>query len=154
MYDLRSATHSDLLKTASWIEDAEDARLWSGSRVSFPVQLSSLARDLEFEVADSWCLEIRGEVAAFGQIVPKANGRRHLARLIVDPGRRGGGLGRILAKALVESARQSTQTSVSLNVDPGNAAALALYTSLGFRESDRPPDEPPSRSFYMEHAAT
>jgi len=153
MHELRPATVADLARAASWVRNAEDAVLWAGPRVSFPVDFQSLDRDLQFYSADSWSLDRDETLIAFGQIVPKPNDRRHLARLIVEPENRGAGLGRVLAERLVARALEVSPRRISLNADPGNDRALTLYESLGFREVSRPPDETVSSSLYLELAA-
>jgi ribosomal protein S18 acetylase RimI-like enzyme len=45
---------------------------------------------------------------------------------------RGRGVGRALLDALVATARESGHDALSLSVDRRNAAALALYRSIGF----------------------
>ena len=153
MHDLRTATISNLLEAATWIGSAEEAALWAGFRVSYPVDLNTLENDLEFAYASSWVLVEADSLVGFGQLVPKPADRRHIARLIVDPARRGSGLGRLLAEFLLEAAREFNCTRISLNVDPLNIAALSLYLDLGFVEAERPSDEPESTSLYLEHAA-
>ena len=151
MHDSRRATLNDLRQAAAWIENPGDAFLWAGSRIQFPIDPQTLESDLQFATASSWCLEVGDLLAAFGQLVPKPGGRQHLARLIVNPARRGHGYGRILTELLVARAKDLGASSVSLNVDPSNHRALSLYDRLGFREAPRPPDEPPSGSRYLEH---
>jgi ribosomal protein S18 acetylase RimI-like enzyme len=46
---------------------------------------------------------------------------------------RGAGLGRALVEAALERARERGCRRIDLDVDPDNAAAQALYESLGFR---------------------
>ncbi len=60
----------------------------------------------------------------------------HLARSIVDPARRGRGLGRALCLALMREASQLHPglKGFSLYVFPDNTNALALHRSLGFVE--------------------
>jgi ribosomal protein S18 acetylase RimI-like enzyme len=82
-------------------------------------------------------------MAAFGQLVPKAGGRQHLATIIVDPVVRRRGHGEAFVRALL--AHAAAQCSViSLNVDEQNVAAITLYQRLGFADAPRPSDEPQS----------
>jgi GNAT superfamily N-acetyltransferase len=63
-----------------------------------------------------------------------------LRMLVVDPGWRGGGVGRALAKAALERAARARAPAVGLHTSPIMAAALRLYASLGFvREHDLAP---------------
>lgn len=152
MHELRASTTEDLVKAASWMRSVEDCQLWAGARLSFPVDAATVPTALEFDVAESWGLYQDGSLLALGQIVPKSDDRRHLARLIVAPNRRGSGIGRALAAHLLRIALESGARAVSLNVDPANAPAISLYTSLGFSESPRPEDEAMSTSLYLQHA--
>jgi ribosomal protein S18 acetylase RimI-like enzyme len=152
MRDLHPATVTDLIEAATWIGSADEAAFWAGHRVSYPIDLELLEEDLEFAHASSWALAESGDLVGFGQVVPKAEGRRHIARLIVDPARRGCGFGRVLAAHLVRAAQDLGGCRISLNVDPSNVAALSLYIDLGFVEADRPLDEPRSASLYLERA--
>jgi GrpB-like predicted nucleotidyltransferase (UPF0157 family) len=73
-------------------------------------------------------------------------------RVIVKPSARREGLGRALVCELLRRA-EGRYARVSLNVNRGNPAAIALYESLGFRRADRPTGDLPSPgSWYMELA--
>jgi len=147
-----SASVEDLLEVCRWIRSRDECELWVGKRLEFPIDESTAAAALEFELASSWkLLEAESQrIVAFGQIVPKLDGRLHLARLIVDPGSRATGIGRLLANELLREARETGGRLVSLNVSATNLAAIGLYRSLGFGEAERPADEPASTSLYLE----
>lgn len=55
-----------------------------------------------------------------------------LARLIVDPARRGKGIGRTLTRALADEAHRRGFGAVWLRVVPDNVRALAAYAAAGF----------------------
>lgn len=59
--------------------------------------------------------------------------------LAVDPARRGRGLGRLLVDLARSQAREAGARRLGLEVREGNEAALALYTSAGFRSQGRRP---------------
>jgi ribosomal protein S18 acetylase RimI-like enzyme len=153
MSELRISSLSDLTVIASWIRSAELCEQWAGTSVGFPIQLDSLPEEIEFRHAESWCLLESGVLVGFGQIFPRADGRQHLAHLIVEPNFRGRGLGRQLTKRLLELALAKSPMLVSLNVSVANLTAISLYQSLGFRSANRPSSEPDSASQYMVHAA-
>jgi len=148
----RTAELDDLAVVASWLDSPQACRLWSGTRVSYPVDETNLAENIEYARSESWSGTSNGLVVAFGQCVPKPEGRIHLARLIVSPAHRGRGLGRILSLHLLGLARARNTGAISLNVLSQNEAAFQLYQSLGFIEVDRPPDESTSSAIYMEYA--
>jgi GrpB-like predicted nucleotidyltransferase (UPF0157 family) len=101
------------------------------------------------DTAESVCVLDGQELVAFGQLVPKSPDRVHLARVIVKPSARRRGFGRALVCELLRRA-ESRYARVSLNVNRGNPAAIALYESLGFHRAERPALDPPSPgSWYM-----
>ena len=57
----------------------------------------------------------------------------HLEDLFVRADARGSGLGRALVEAVIERARGRGCRRIELDTGEGNAPALALYRSLGFR---------------------
>jgi ribosomal protein S18 acetylase RimI-like enzyme len=66
----------------------------------------------------------------------------YLAELYVVPERRGHGLGRALMLAAIELARERGADSMDLNTGEQDAAARALYESLGFSRTEGKPDGP------------
>ncbi len=59
----------------------------------------------------------------------------YLSRLAVADGARGRGLGRLLLEQFLREGQERGFRSFVLEVAAGSAAALALYRSVGFRES-------------------
>ena len=78
-----------------------------------------------------------GAAVAGGQIAVDADGFGGLYDVFVDPGHRRAGHARTLCTLLVARAAASGATTAYLQVDAGNAAAIALYRSLGFSEGYR-----------------
>jgi ribosomal protein S18 acetylase RimI-like enzyme len=66
--------------------------------------------------------------------------------IFIDREHQGQGVGRRLTEWTVEQARRRGCTAVRLSVYAANAPALALYSSLGFREREREPVERHGRS--------
>jgi ribosomal protein S18 acetylase RimI-like enzyme len=148
---LRGAALDDLQQVASWVATARECELWAGPRLPFPLDLSTLPSIIDFDETYTFALCDSDLLVAFGQLVPKASRRGHLARLIVAPEMRGRGFGETLVRALIDIGRQHGNVRASLNVDRANARAIALYLKVGFRDADRPADEPDSYgSRYME----
>ncbi len=148
---LRPAILADLDIVTSWVISAGECALWAGPDVSFPIDMGALRDAIDFDVVKTFSMIEGEELVAFGQVVPKGVRRGHLARLIVAREQRRRGHGRTLVEALVQEARVAGFQIVSLNVDPRNSGAIALYESLGFRPAPRPDDEPdPAGSRYME----
>ena len=65
------------------------------------------------------------------------DGALEIPGLAVDPAHRRSGLGRALVRAAVSSAFERWFERVELHVSTGNAAALALSLSEGFRQDRR-----------------
>jgi [ribosomal protein S18]-alanine N-acetyltransferase len=150
---LRPATIPDLELVSTWVRTPRECELWAGARVHFPLTLASLSAAIDFVHQGGLVLLDGDATVAFGQIVSKARRRAHLARLIVAPEHRGRGFGKALVGELLEQARTNRYQLASLNVDPANAVAIALYGKLGFVDAERPADEPdPFGSRYMERA--
>ena len=66
----------------------------------------------------------------------------YLAELYVVPRRRGRGLGRALMRAALATARQRGAEHIELGTSESDAAARALYESLGFSNREGKPDGP------------
>ena len=79
-------------------------------------------------------LEVDGEVVARGRAVLNVGSdvRLGLSTLWTRPDLRGQGLGAGVLRALVEWAAEGGATSAYLQVEVGNARAVALYERLGF----------------------
>jgi ribosomal protein S18 acetylase RimI-like enzyme len=111
-----------------------------------------LPETIGFSESNAFTLVDHLELLAFGQLVPRGARRVHLARIIVVPVRRRCGYGASLVQGLIGRARRDWFELVSLNVDEANQSAIGLYSNLGFRDAQRPANEPESpRSRYMEY---
>lgn len=132
--DILPATKENLEEVVSWINTEEECRLWAGPAVTFPVMLATLCKEISFAPDNSFaCISEQG-LLAFGQVIKKADGYSHLARIIANPEFRGQGLGRKICTKLVDYASSAATGKISLNVYRHNEVAVSLYESLGFRE--------------------
>jgi ribosomal protein S18 acetylase RimI-like enzyme len=137
----RNAMPSDLDVVTSWIGSQRECALWAGPTVPFPLDPLALPAQIDMAGAINVALDDEQGLAAFGQALPRAPGRAHLARVIVRPDARRHGLGRALVEALLSRAGEARLSRATLNVYSDNAAATTLYSDLGFERVERPPGE-------------
>lgn len=135
---LMTPTAEHAPRIATWSRSAEEAQRWcSRAEHPFPPQ-----RILEWWSADDvqpWVLagNDRETPIAYGELwLDEAEDEVELARVIVDPDRRGSGVGRRLVHELVHAARSTGSSACVLRVAPDNSAALRLYRAAGFEDVD------------------
>ncbi len=136
---LRPREDRDLEKIVGWIPDAEALRLFSGTRLSWPLTVRQLQ-----DVTAEGALAPYGVVAASGELVGHFDLRREdsvawLGRVIVDPALRGQGLGGGVVELAVEEAHRLGAHRIRLNVISSNVPALRTYRRAGFLA--QPPDD-------------
>jgi ribosomal protein S18 acetylase RimI-like enzyme len=118
----------------------EDARTWP------PQRWAEMARETDGQVTVIALAGERGVGMVSGWTLESGNA--WLARLWVDPGARGRGVGLHLIGAVAEWARQRGAPALELSVIADNRAASALYARAGFAETGRrrPLPADPSRT--------
>jgi len=131
---IQKAKITDLKDIIPWISNEQACKMWAGSHVKFPLIVKELSKDIEFSDDNSYCYKKDASIFAFGQLLAKEKGCLHLARIIVNPIRRGKGYGRLLCSELIHLATQKDSQKISLNVYKSNVSAFKLYKNLGFRE--------------------
>ena len=151
MIAVRHATVDDLQVVASWVTNQEELTRWTGPRYTFPLDPDTLPAQFDWAATESWVVTDHGAVVAFGQHLPRGPHRRHLARIITAPQRRGEGLAARVVLHILERAKALGATVASLNVRPANDEALRLYRRLGFVDAVRPPEDAPLPSTYLEY---
>jgi pyridoxamine 5'-phosphate oxidase len=139
---LQSVQKVDFLEIISWISSSEACRQWAGPSVKYPLSIDSIEENLSVTQHRSFVLvDENSLILGFGQLLEKSNGRIHLGRIIVNPKVRGNGYGRKLCKMLMKEAKECFGAKISsLNVYLDNVAAISLYRSLGFKNSEPPQD--------------
>jgi len=81
---------------------------------------------------------------------PLSDSIAEMKRLYVKPDFQGRGVGRCLAEAIVEQARQKGYGKMRLDTVPSMKAAITMYRSLGFYEIPSYRDNPVSGTSYLE----
>lgn len=80
----------------------------------------------------SFFLEEGGTKSAYA-FVERYGERGYIRHVVVEPDRRGRGLGRAVMNSIAENLRERGATEWELNVRTGNGAAIHLYESCGMR---------------------
>ena len=73
-----------------------------------------------------------------------------MKRLYLRPAFRGGGVGTLLAEAIIAEARQIGYATMRLDTVPKLEAATRLYESLGFVRRDAYYETPVAETIFME----
>ena len=83
-------------------------------------------------LATTLVAEREGKVVGYG-FYELLNSLCYVRNLVTDPATRRAGVGRALLSRMIETGRSAGATRLCLNVKPDNAAAIALYESVGLR---------------------
>jgi ribosomal protein S18 acetylase RimI-like enzyme len=145
MLSLRRFQPEDDAALISWVRSAEELRMFAGAGLSWPLdsaQLELIRSDPEMV---AYTAELGGIPVGHFQIRRHPPGSARLARVIVDPDKRGQGIGRALIQAAIKEAKRRGFVHMDLHVYSDNAAARALYAELGFDDHGENPAAPESR---------
>jgi len=133
--------HLEILKT--WFPDGPSIRQWGGPLFRYPFTHATFLEDMRWgEVPAYSLLDGENRLGGFGQYYER-EGRCHLARLVIDPKRRGMGMGRYFIRGLMQIGMSSLGVDeCSLFVMKSNQGAICCYTSLNFIPAPCPTDDP------------
>jgi ribosomal protein S18 acetylase RimI-like enzyme len=135
-YHLRPYDRSMAGLITGWPVDAAELDAWA-SLSGEAADASTLERWHADPDVHPYVLLSGSDVCGYGEVWEDAEQREaELARIIVDPARRGRGAGRALTRLLVERASALGYDDVWLRVLPENHAALACYVAAGMRRAD------------------
>lgn len=155
-----SASHSFILKKATTTTDFENGKqlfLQYIQSLSFELNFQDVDRELE-EIhleynlpAGALLLVYDGDKAIACAGVRKIDHPiAELKRMFVDPGYRGHQLGKQLLQAALDEARLLGYRSIRLDTVPEMAAAIKLYTAVGFYTIDPYRFNPMPGAIFME----
>jgi ribosomal protein S18 acetylase RimI-like enzyme len=108
---------------------AHEQRIASPRLYGAPLDRDGCAREIASNAL--YLVEVDGVVAATAAWRPRDDGSAYLSNIAVDPDFRRRGIARAATEFLLEEA--SACARIDLVTHPDNAAAIALYRSLGFR---------------------
>lgn len=129
--ELRPADAVGAETVTTWATTSPEVAQWCGHPEA-PVPVSVIRGWAAEPGVQAMGLYDDGVLTGYGELwVDDDEHEVELARLIVDPGRRGQGVGRRLAALLADRARTS-YADVFLRVHPDNVAALRAYAAAGF----------------------
>lgn len=142
-WQLVEAADRDLEELMSWFGEAGEVKVWGGPGFRFPFTVEAFREDCRWGRMPSFRLNSpAGGFSAFGQMYERY-GRINLARLVVNPGMRGQGIGKRLVGSLIETGAELFDADeFSLFSYRDNKAALGCYRSMGFVIHDYPEDAP------------
>ncbi|MBR2706068.1 MAG: ribosomal protein S18-alanine N-acetyltransferase [Mogibacterium sp.] len=102
---------------------------WSADEITKDV----MSKDGSIYVA---VIESDGEKAGYAEMRTVA-GEAQIYNIVIDRTFRGKGLGEMLLRHLIDKAKETGCSLVTLEVRGGNEAAMELYHKLGFKEVGR-----------------
>jgi mycothiol synthase len=124
-------------------DEAELLRVNAAAFAHHPEQGSMSAENLAERMAEPWFdpeglfLALDGDrLLGFHWTKLHPNGEGEVYVVGIDPAAQGGGLGRTLTLAGLQHLARSGARRVHLYVESDNAAALRIYTGLGFQHAD------------------
>jgi len=132
--EFRLAQNSDILQLTSWFNTKKEAQNWGGPLIRFPIELGQLKKDISFDIHASFALIDNNELLGFIQVFDKYD-YKHIGRVVINPHKRGMGLGLKLMEYIFDEYKECDKT-YSLYVYKDNISAKNLYEKLGFKISE------------------
>ena len=131
---------SDFGPLKSWVCGERVHALWCAGRTKYPLEMDDLIRLLEdhkekYGDLPFTALDGEDKPVGFFCLAPDQNsGTAMLRFVVIDPARRGKGLGREMISLAAERAFETGAAEVQLMVFAENTAARKCYLAAGFEE--------------------
>ncbi len=137
---VRPATAADIDALMAWFPDLHSVQTWGGPMFDYPFDRDSFHASCRWQEMTSLCVCDGDVLDSFGQVYERY-GRINLARLVVNPSRRGRGAGkRLIALMMQAGAEEFDCDECGLFVWRSNEPAYHCYRSMGFEEFAMPDD--------------
>ncbi|MCX5233528.1 N-acetyltransferase [Streptomyces sp. NBC_00233] len=134
--DLLPFADAHAITVAGWPTSAGEVVMWCG-RQEFPVPTQTITDWQRDDDVQAHVLVEDEKVVGYGELWFDAEEDEvELARIIVAPGNRGKGLGRVLVRGLLAQALGAGYSDVFMRVHPDNEKALRCYRGAGFMPVD------------------
>ncbi|HEV7753549.1 MAG TPA: GNAT family N-acetyltransferase [Baekduia sp.] len=150
MLALRDFIPADDDALIAWAPTAEALMLFAGSTLAFPLTAAQLHALRDTPHLHTWTAYVGPDAdvpVGHAELLRTGSESGRLARIVVDPARRGAGLGRALVAAAIERAEALALRRLSLRVYDGNDAAIRTYLALGFTDAGPLPGDRSVRIF-------
>ena len=147
---LRAFAEADDAARMRWVASAAELERFAGPTLAWPLTTEQLAALRADPRVHAWTAYTDpGTRAAVGhvEVVRTGDDAGRVVRVLLDPARRGEGLGRPLVAAATAYASALGMSRLGLNVFADNAAAVRAYERLGFADVGEHPADPRVRRY-------
>jgi ribosomal protein S18 acetylase RimI-like enzyme len=135
---MADVTIADFDELMTWFPDAASIKVWGGPGFRYPCTRETFIADCRWPRVAARALRDSNALLAFGQFYERHE-RINLARLVVNPARRGEGLcGRLVHSLMTEARQYIDRAEYSLFVYRDNTPARRCYEAAGFTIADYP----------------
>jgi GNAT superfamily N-acetyltransferase len=150
---LRDVTAEDDGWLVSCIKSAEALERFAGPTLRWPLtsaELRAVREDVRVRAWTAYLEPARDIPVGHVALVRTSATSGRLARVLIDPHRRGEGLGRQLVAAALEKARAEGLRHLDLKVFADNEPALRTYIAAGFTDAGTDEKDPRQRTLSRE----
>ncbi len=113
--------------------------------IDYKANIQNMIKELRLNNGDIYVLKLNGKVVGMGALKKVDENTIEMCKLHLYPNLKGMGLGKKLALALIDFAKEKNYKKINLHVTKTQKAAIGLYDRLGFYEYK------PSKVYRMEH---